>query len=87
MFVWIKLNGIDDTTALIQKRALDKKILLIPGSVFEVEDGKLSSYCRASYSFATEEVMDEVFVEKLSFGCELYCMRPSTILVCDKQAT
>lgn len=60
MFVWIKLNGISDTTALIQNKALEKKILLIPGSVFEVEEGKPSSYCRAAYSFATEDVMDEV---------------------------
>ena len=60
MFVWIKLNGVNDTSTLIEERALEKKVLLIPGSVFEVEEGKQSCYCRASYSFASEEVMDEV---------------------------
>jgi len=60
MFVWIKLKGISDTTELIQKRALEKKVLLLPGSVFEVVEGTVSPYCRASYSFASKESMDEV---------------------------
>ena len=60
MFVWMKLKGIEDTTALIKKKALEKKVLLLPGSAFNVEDGKPSSYCRAAYSFASVEVMDEV---------------------------
>ncbi|XP_076808458.1 kynurenine/alpha-aminoadipate aminotransferase, mitochondrial-like [Clavelina lepadiformis] len=61
MFVWMKLKGIEDTTALIKKKALEKKVLLLPGSAFNVEDGKPSSYCRAAYSFASVEVMDEAF--------------------------
>nr|XP_002125496.1 kynurenine/alpha-aminoadipate aminotransferase, mitochondrial-like [Ciona intestinalis] len=59
MFLWIKLIGVDDTTLLIKKKALEKKVLLLPGSAFGVVEGTSSSFCRVSYSFATDEEMDE----------------------------
>nr|CAB3219594.1 kynurenine/alpha-aminoadipate aminotransferase, mitochondrial-like [Phallusia mammillata] len=61
MFLWMKLIGIEDTTKLIQEKAMEKKVLLLPGSVFNVEEGKASSYCRVSFSFASDEKMDEAF--------------------------
>uniref|UniRef100_H2ZC30 Aminotransferase class I/classII large domain-containing protein n=1 Tax=Ciona savignyi TaxID=51511 RepID=H2ZC30_CIOSA len=59
MFLWMKLTGVDDTTSLIKKRALEKKVLLLPGSAFDVIRGSKSQFCRISYSFATNEEMDE----------------------------
>nr|XP_039255728.1 kynurenine/alpha-aminoadipate aminotransferase, mitochondrial-like [Styela clava] len=59
MFLWIKLLGIDDTTELIQKRAMEKEIILIPGSAFSVKENVKSSYCRASFSLSSPENIDE----------------------------
>jgi kynurenine/2-aminoadipate aminotransferase len=58
MFLWFKLNGINDTTELIQKKAVDKKVILVPGSVFSPSNSP-SPYARASFSVATYEDMDE----------------------------
>ncbi len=33
MFVWLKLVGIDDSAALIQQKAMEKKVLMVPGFV------------------------------------------------------
>ena len=60
MFVWIKLKNVRDSSALVKEKLLARKVALIPGFVFEVVEGKKSSYCRASYSFATEDTVDEV---------------------------
>ena len=84
LFLWIKLNGIEDTSALIEEKArnangkivfftkfIDPKyeslkmkfisVLLCPGSYFAVVDGLPSSYCRAAFSLASEEDMNEAF--------------------------
>merc|ERR1711920_162139 len=58
MFVWLKLNGIDDSESLITEKAKDKKVLLVPGTVF-MPNSEKSSYVRAAYSSATPEEMDE----------------------------
>ncbi|OZJ03672.1 hypothetical protein BZG36_03543 [Bifiguratus adelaidae] len=58
MFVWIKLNGIDDTNELITKEARDKKVLAVPGTSFTPQLVK-SPYVRVSYSNVTEEQMEE----------------------------
>jgi len=57
MFLWIKLNGVKDTKELIQKKAVEKKVILLPGTAFTV-DNSPSSYIRCSYSLATETEMD-----------------------------
>lgn len=37
MFVWMKLLGIEDSTPVIKKRAVEAKVLLVPGGVpFEI---------------------------------------------------
>ena len=57
MFVWMKLNGINDTTELIMTEAVSKKVLLVPGSAFYPGSPK-SSYVRAAFSVASHEQMD-----------------------------
>jgi len=61
LFLWIKLNGIEDTSALIEEKARNANVLLCPGSYFAVVDGLPSSYCRAAFSLASEEDMNEAF--------------------------
>ena len=34
MFVWFKLNGISDTQSLIEQKARDANVLLVPGVCF-----------------------------------------------------
>ncbi|KAJ3318931.1 hypothetical protein HDV06_006920 [Boothiomyces sp. JEL0866] len=57
MFVWIKLP-IDDSFDLINNKAREAKILLVPGVEF-YPNKRDTGYVRASYSYATEEEMDE----------------------------
>ncbi|KAH3767679.1 PLP-dependent transferase [Pelomyxa schiedti] len=61
MFLWMKCNGVADTMELIQKRAVQKKVLLVPGESFDPE-GKKSSYVRASFSTASDADMEEAIV-------------------------
>ncbi|RKO84666.1 pyridoxal phosphate-dependent transferase [Blyttiomyces helicus] len=58
MFVWLKLNGISDSSRLVREKAMEKKVLLVPGFEF-FPNQKTTSYVRASYSTATAEEMDE----------------------------
>lgn len=61
MFLWIQLLQCEDTSKLIKERALEKKVILLPGVEFLAmsgESGK-SSFVRASYSTATEQQFDE----------------------------
>ncbi|XJO76520.1 hypothetical protein BDV3_007030 [Batrachochytrium dendrobatidis] len=57
MFVWMKLIGIDDSTDLIKRKALEKKVLLVPGIEF-LPNARATPYVRASYSLATKEDID-----------------------------
>eukprot|EP01117_Protostelium_nocturnum_P003432 TRINITY_DN1445_c0_g1_i1.p1 TRINITY_DN1445_c0_g1~~TRINITY_DN1445_c0_g1_i1.p1 ORF type:complete len:429 (-),score=123.17 TRINITY_DN1445_c0_g1_i1:60-1346(-) len=58
MFLWFKLNGVDDTRDLIVNKAMKEKVLFIPGSAFSA-DSKPSPYIRASYSTASFQQMEE----------------------------
>jgi len=61
MFLWIKVFGVEDTRMMIEKRALEKMVMLTPGSAFMCDESKLTSYLRASFSWASEEQMIEGF--------------------------
>jgi len=60
MFLWMKLIGIDDTKALIEEKAADANVLLVPGQAFCPldSDASPSSYVRASFSLASDDEMD-----------------------------
>eukprot|EP01027_Heterolobosea_sp_BB2_P012194 GEZU01017689.1.p1 GENE.GEZU01017689.1~~GEZU01017689.1.p1 ORF type:complete len:267 (+),score=96.48 GEZU01017689.1:158-958(+) len=58
MFVWIKLHGVEDSKSLIEGKARDKKVILVPGQVFQPND-KRGPFVRASFSMVSEEAMDE----------------------------
>ncbi|TPX65016.1 hypothetical protein CcCBS67573_g08246 [Chytriomyces confervae] len=57
MFVWIKLSGISDSSSLIKMKAVEKKVLLVPGFEF-FPNPKVTPYVRASFSTATYEEID-----------------------------
>ena len=69
MFLWMKVPGIPDTKQLIMQRAIEKKVMFVPGNVFfpdaEWSDLEAKSdfkqYIRASYSFASADEMNEGF--------------------------
>ena len=58
MFVWLRLNGIEDAKTFIEQEARDANVLLVPGQVFCPHD-KPSPYVRAAFSIASERDMDE----------------------------
>jgi len=58
MFFWFKCN--QDTTALINNKAIEAKVILLPGSVFDPENfPELTQCVRASFSIAEKDVMEE----------------------------
>jgi len=57
MFVWMKLRGVPDATELIMTEAIEKKVLLVPGSAFYPGAPK-TPYVRAAFSVASHEQMD-----------------------------
>jgi kynurenine/2-aminoadipate aminotransferase len=57
MFVWIKLLGIQDSASLISSKAVDKKVLLVPGFEF-YPNARKTPYVRAAYSIASESDID-----------------------------
>jgi len=59
MFVWLKLEGVEDTWPLIKEKAVDKKVILVPGQPFSVPGTVPSPYVRAAYSTASPEDIDE----------------------------
>lgn len=57
MFVWFKLLGVPDSRLLIEGKAREKKVILVPGQYFQ-PNNKPGPFVRASYSIATAEHMD-----------------------------
>jgi len=61
MFVWLKLLGFDDSKKLIEEQAVQAKVLLVPGIVFEPcpdAVGNTSPFVRASFSTASPQDID-----------------------------
>ncbi|GAB1293177.1 Kynurenine/alpha-aminoadipate aminotransferase, mitochondrial [Apodemus speciosus] len=61
MFLWIKVKGISDTKELIEKRALEREVLLVPGNSFYIDASAPTSFFRASFSLVTPAQMDTAF--------------------------
>ena len=66
MFCWLKLLGINDSLSLVKEKAVDAKVLFVPGGEFMPENHRVPlgappvyPFVRASFSTATEEDMDE----------------------------
>lgn len=60
MFVWFKLKGIEDSSDLIMNKAVEKKVLLVPGIEFycHPETSGPNQCVRASFSNVSEQDMD-----------------------------
>ncbi|KAJ8661436.1 hypothetical protein O0I10_002702 [Lichtheimia ornata] len=59
MFVWIRmLGGIQDSQELIHTKAIEKRVLAVPGVSFLPIPGK-TEYVRVSYSAISNDKMDE----------------------------
>lgn len=65
MFSWIELYGVEDSFALISEKAVEEKVLLVPGSVFLSDPDAKSGHVRAAYSTASPEEMDKA-LERLA---------------------
>jgi kynurenine/2-aminoadipate aminotransferase len=61
MFLWMNVFGVEDTKRMIMENGLKKMVILSPGSFFMCDDTKTTSYLRGSFSWASEEEMDEGF--------------------------
>jgi kynurenine/2-aminoadipate aminotransferase len=60
MFVWLKINGIEDTRKLIYEKALAQEVLFIPGNAFFSDQTKSYPFVRVSYSLSTPEQIETV---------------------------
>eukprot|EP01134_Creolimax_fragrantissima_P005789 CFRG5789T1 len=58
MFVWFKLFGVEDSTDIIKTKAVERKVLMVPGKAFTPGGGP-SPYVRATFSTASPEDMEE----------------------------
>lgn len=70
MFMWFNCKNISDTKAMIETKARDEKVLLVPGEVFR-PDGNPSASVRASFSLADENQMEEA-LKRLKSVMEAY---------------
>jgi len=61
MFLWIKVPELTDTRAMIEEKALEKDIMLVPGCAFEACEDAPSQYLRAAFSVATPPEIDVAF--------------------------
>ncbi|XP_063776703.1 kynurenine/alpha-aminoadipate aminotransferase, mitochondrial isoform X2 [Pseudophryne corroboree] len=59
MFLWIKIEGVQDTHQMIMSKAISKEVLLVPGSAFNIASSEASCYVRASFSLSTPEQIDQ----------------------------
>lgn len=60
MFVWVKVNGIEDVMELAREKCIAQGIFLIPGHAFNYDRSKPEQHIRLSYSYATPEQIDKV---------------------------
>ncbi|KAI8371567.1 pyridoxal phosphate-dependent transferase [Radiomyces spectabilis] len=58
MFVWLKLKGIKDSQDLIMTKAIEKKVVAVPGLAF-MPINKVTPFVRVSYSNVNQAQMDE----------------------------
>jgi len=61
MFLWIKVIGVKDTRKMLEEQAMEKLVMLAPGCYFMREEEPVTPYLRASFSWASEESMNEGF--------------------------
>ncbi len=57
----MKVPGVTETWDMIMERALEKKVMLLPGRAFCADKSKPCSYLRAAFSLADEDKMYEAF--------------------------
>jgi kynurenine/2-aminoadipate aminotransferase len=58
MFLWMKLLDTNNSKSLIETKARDKLVLLVPGQAFQPND-KATPFIRASFSIESQENMDK----------------------------
>jgi DNA-binding transcriptional MocR family regulator len=58
MFVWFQLLGIKDSNSLIKQKAINEKVLMVPGKSFMPNDED-SPFVRAAYSTTSFDQMEE----------------------------
>lgn len=60
MFVWVKINIIDDVYDLAMNKCMPQGCYVLPGHVFSVDGNDYKQYFRICYSQASKEEMNEV---------------------------
>ena len=58
MFLWIRVDGVEDTWDMIMRRGLERNIMLLPGRAFSTKPEEPCPYLRASFSLASKENVD-----------------------------
>jgi DNA-binding transcriptional MocR family regulator len=66
MFLWIKLENVEDSKFLIENGARDKLVLLVPGQSFHPND-KPGPYVRAAFSVESTENFEKYLLHFSQF--------------------
>lgn len=65
MFLWLHLDGVDDTAELVSKKCVEAGVLFVPGQSFLSPAGRECAWVRASFSQANDEDMNTA-IERLA---------------------
>ncbi|XP_076234228.1 kynurenine/alpha-aminoadipate aminotransferase, mitochondrial [Calliopsis andreniformis] len=59
MFVWIKVNEMEDVMELVEKKCVSQGLFVVPGHAFNYDFSKPEQHIRLCYSYATPEEIDK----------------------------
>lgn len=62
MFVWVKVNGIENISDLATKKCISEGIFLVPGHACNYDSLKPDQHIRLCYSYATPEQIDKALL-------------------------
>ncbi|XP_076637340.1 kynurenine/alpha-aminoadipate aminotransferase, mitochondrial [Colletes latitarsis] len=59
MFIWLKVNDLEDVLEIATKKCVSEGIFILPGHAFVLDPTKPEQHLRISYSYATPEEMEK----------------------------
>ena len=60
MFIWLKINGMNDVYDFIMNECSQEGVIILPGHAFYPDSTKQCSYVRICYSQAKSEDVEKV---------------------------
>ncbi|KAK8396852.1 hypothetical protein O3P69_005074 [Scylla paramamosain] len=61
MFLWLKVLGLEDVTEMVNHTCRERNLLVVPGSIFQLDATQPSPYIRINFAMITPEIADKAF--------------------------